>query len=723
MLAERFVVGDVLGRGGFGIAYLGEDLKWGELCTIKELAPAGAERRPDGLVELPGDGPYRRRLRDRFLQEAERTAGLRAEGVLPPRAWFVQNGTAYVVTEHAEGAETLEQRLRRRGRLPWEEVLPIAVRLLRTLEGIHRAGLLHRDVKPSNILLVSEGKVWLIDFGAAMEWHADSENAHLLVFTPGYAPPEQLDRHGVRSPATDMYAVAATLYEVLTGTPPPPATDRLIGVQLRPLHQVRPDLDPSVTDAIEAALELDQKLRPQSASEFLARLERGMVTGALQGDWRDFDERAVRLAGFRYGRWECPGCGGVLERVKPLRRGRCPVCREGTIRPREIPTDVCPACRAGVLRRWPAPVPVCPVCRAGLMRRPHALLLGSGRRLQCQQCGFVLEHVAGDRWRARPDPKNPAIPSGERSADDWIRASGCSPKVDVCDSCGARLEWEQDERWRLAGTIQHGMEWDRLYREEWACVAAGLEPTAGNAACDRCEAEYFVDVERVTLLGGHRDPFGFVDRHQGRCFDWDQLTWVGVGKTSLVPGVLCSRCQTEFDFAGDELRLVRGEGRLAGAAAETMSMEDWHRVAQGLPRSAEEDLFQERFDEAIVSAYERGEIDLAARQGLLWDGPARWRWETPRGASGGCSRATVERDLIRLRRLPRALTISLAEGFLLEELEGDGLALEVKQCRLLLWPEPIVLAVRLGSGTRKVPLDVQSLGRRLRHLAGNQDIP
>jgi len=722
VLADRFVVGEVLGRGAFGIVYRGEDLRWGELCTIKELAPSQAVRGPGGLLQLPGDERYRRRLCERFLDEAERIARLRAEGILPPRAWFVQNGTAYVVTEHADGVETLEHRIASRGSLPIGEAMGVAESLLRTLGTLHRAGILHRDVKPSNILVGPGGKLWLIDFGAALEWHADSGNAHAVLFTPGYAPPEQLDRRGLRGPATDVYAVGATLYELLTGSPPPSASERLAGAAVPSLRVLRPDVDPSVCEAIEAALELDPELRPQSAPELLARLQSGMVGGPLDGTWRDFDERAVRLAGLRFGRWECPGCGGVLERVKPLRRGQCPVCREGAVRPREVPQDVCPVCRAGVLRRWPSAIPVCPSCGTGLMRRKQGLI-GRARRLQCQRCGFALEQTQDGRWRAISEATGSAAAGEERTAEEWVGASGRSATIDVCDSCGAQLDLEPDGRWRLAWSGGERLEWERLYREEWACVAAGLEPTAGNAECDRCGAEYFVDGERVTLLGCHRDSFGFGERHQGRCFDWDQLAWAGVGKTSLLPGVRCAGCGTEFDFAGDQLRLVRGEGRLAGVPGQTLSIEDWHRVAHRLPRREEEGLFQERFDEAIVSAYERGQIHLGGKPGLLWDGLANWRWDGVRSTREGRSRVLIDGSSVRVRRLPRSLVVPMDGLLKVTDAEGDGLLLETKGGSLALWPEPIVLAVRLASGARRVPLDVVSLKRRLRDLAGNRNFP
>ncbi|MCX7798844.1 MAG: serine/threonine protein kinase [Fimbriimonadales bacterium] len=719
LLAGRFVVGPVLGRGAFGIAYRGEDLRWGNACAIKELAPKGARRLDQGLLELPGDKAYRRKLRDRLLAEAERVARLKVPGLLRPRAWFVQNGTAYVVSDHAEGAVSLERRLSDRGPLAADEAVEIALKLLDTLRELHRVGILHRDVKPSNILLGANREVWLIDFGAALEWHADSVGSHSVLFTPGYAPPEQLDPRGVRGPATDVYAVAATLFEMLAGEPPPSSEQRVAGGVLPSLKVLRRDIDPSLVEAIEAGLDLAPESRPQTAEEFAALLRVGAWNGSLSGDWRDFDDRAARLEKFRFSRWQCPCCGGVLERVHPLRAGVCPVCRSGRIRRREVPRGVCPVCRSGALSPWPAQIPVCPGCRACLLRRRRGLLQKI-EGLLCEGCGLFLEAAGGGRWRVAKSGQSGLRVGDERSLSEWLEASGRPAVVQVCGDCLAEFDQQPDGRWRQRKP-EPSRGWESLYPEEWDFVAAGLEPGAGDSECDACGAEYLSDGDRVTLVGCHRDPYGFAERHQGRSFDWEHLRWVGVGKSSPREGLLCQHCRCEFDLTADGLRLVHGSGPLARAPQRNLSLEDWHRLAQGLPTAEEEEAFQDRFDEAIVQAYERGEIGVGRSGRMVWDGPCAWRLERGGKWSEGTGRLRATETELRLGRLARDQVVSLQSGYEVRQTDDDGLLIRTPSATLRLWPRPIVLNLRLASGTRKVPLDVGSLLERLRRNTGFRD--
>src|ERR1019366_7111585 len=122
----------------------------------------------------------------------------------------------------------------------------------------------HRDIKPSNILVGADGAVYVIDFGAAREWHADSTVTHTVQHTPGYAPPEQLSERARRGPATDLYAVCATLFVMLAGVAPPSASDRAAGIPLPSLLSIRPELDPIIVRAIEAGLMLAYAGRPQT---------------------------------------------------------------------------------------------------------------------------------------------------------------------------------------------------------------------------------------------------------------------------------------------------------------------------------------------------------------------------------------------------------------------------------------------------------------------------
>lgn len=223
-LADRFVILEMLGRGGFGIAYRATDLLRGDEVVIKELAPDGVIRSADLVIKLQeSTGP---RLRERFLEEAAVLSHLEIEGVPKIRNTFRENGTAYYAMEFVRDATTLEEFVRRRGPLPISDALAIFEQILEILDQLHAKNVLHRDLKPTNILLDKDGLVHVIDFGSAREWHADALTNHTIFYTPGFAPPEQTAERAKRGPATDIYAVCATMYVLLTGTTPPSAADR-----------------------------------------------------------------------------------------------------------------------------------------------------------------------------------------------------------------------------------------------------------------------------------------------------------------------------------------------------------------------------------------------------------------------------------------------------------------------------------------------------------------
>jgi serine/threonine protein kinase len=184
---------------------------------------------------------------------------------------FEENDTVYLVMEYLPG-ETLESAVRRDGPMELNRAVTVAVQLLDALAEIHGTGLLHRDIKPDNIMLCAS-KAVLIDFGAAREFQAQHTQLHSLILTPGYAPLEQYGSHVRRSPSSDLYALAGTLHFALTGRVPPAATERINGAKLETLpdHVIRGAL--GLAEAITAALRIRIEERPQSAREMLERIE------------------------------------------------------------------------------------------------------------------------------------------------------------------------------------------------------------------------------------------------------------------------------------------------------------------------------------------------------------------------------------------------------------------------------------------------------------------
>jgi Holliday junction DNA helicase RuvB subunit len=279
----RYTVGRVLGQGGFGITYQGSDTQLRRVVAIKELFPDGSSRRNAHVIAPGSLGLHGfAAARAGFLSEARTLAQFDHPGIV--RVWdaFEENGTAYLVMEKLVG-ETLGTRLDRDERLPAAETERIALILAEALEVIHSAGLLHRDLKPDNIFISTDGRAVLIDFGSAREFVTARTVRHTRLLTPGYAPLEQYAEQARFGPYTDIYALGATLYHALMGNPPPAVTDRMLGVPLEPLPLTVP---PGLRQGINQALELHIEKRPQSVRDF-TDLTRNLITLGLHPTVRD----------------------------------------------------------------------------------------------------------------------------------------------------------------------------------------------------------------------------------------------------------------------------------------------------------------------------------------------------------------------------------------------------------------------------------------------------
>ncbi len=266
----RYSIGRVLGEGGFGVTYQGADTTMKRLVAIKELFPEGSTRSestvvPPRALGTEGFIDYK----TSFLKEVSTLAQFNHESIVSVYDTFEDNSTAYLVMEFLKG-ETLAQRIRKLGVLSGLEVLEIAKKLCEALQVIHKADLLHRDIKPDNIFFTEDGRIVLIDFGSARQFIDDKTSKHTQFITPGYAPLEQYASEAKFGPYTDIYALGATLYHALAGHPPPNANDRIMGIELNPLPQNTPT---PLKNAIEQALVVKVQDRPQSVQEFIDILE------------------------------------------------------------------------------------------------------------------------------------------------------------------------------------------------------------------------------------------------------------------------------------------------------------------------------------------------------------------------------------------------------------------------------------------------------------------
>ncbi len=280
----RFVITAILGQGGFGITYRARDEQLGRDVAIKEYLPVSLAVRQDGVTVLPRSTKVAEDFtwgRDRFVAEGRTLASLHdAPAIVRVFDFLELNGTAYIVMELVRG-ETLEDRIKRQGKLSPDEVLAILWPMLDGLEQVHKAGFLHRDIKPANILLREDGKPTLIDFGASRAAMAGRTTAMTAIFTPGYAAAEQMTA-AKQGPFTDIYGLAATLYHAIAGSPPPPAFDRMLDDDYQPLVRLAPPgFAPGLLIGMDAALAVRAAERPQTIAGWRALLGQ---TGAGASD-------------------------------------------------------------------------------------------------------------------------------------------------------------------------------------------------------------------------------------------------------------------------------------------------------------------------------------------------------------------------------------------------------------------------------------------------------
>ena len=272
--SASYRIGRSIGSGGFGQTYLALDMRSHGFVAVKEYFPKRCtpQRLPDATVRPTGSmaSMYYEGMKS-FLKEATMLAALRdIDSIVHVTDYFEAYGTAYMVMDYVIG-ETLRDCIINRGPMAYAMIEKPMLALMRDVDTINGAGVVHRDINPANVILTPGGRLRLIDFGCARSME-DGRSMEVML-TPGFAPTEQYSRHG-QGPFTDVYALCATLYYCLTGEVPPSSSDRANAV-----YQGAPDplalpsqLGVSLPDGVEDVLMRGLSIFSQHRTQTMGRL-------------------------------------------------------------------------------------------------------------------------------------------------------------------------------------------------------------------------------------------------------------------------------------------------------------------------------------------------------------------------------------------------------------------------------------------------------------------
>lgn len=279
LLGDQFTIDRALSNGGFGITYLAKDNYLDRSVVIKECYPEVFCMRQgkDVLVRSEQHKTKYRTIVEMFMREARSIAKMRHPNIVGVHRIFEDNQTAYMVLDLIHGRDLLSIIKDKNDPLPPDQIKEILIKVLDAVDLVHQNDLLHRDISPDNILLDKWGNPFLIDFGAAREEASRETRAvsSVLVVKDGYSPQEFYFAGGKQGPSSDLYALGATFYHLISGTAPPNSQTRMAEFAgnspdpCEPLVGRFPEYDQAFLAAIDKAMQILPKARLQSATEWL----------------------------------------------------------------------------------------------------------------------------------------------------------------------------------------------------------------------------------------------------------------------------------------------------------------------------------------------------------------------------------------------------------------------------------------------------------------------
>lgn len=298
ILQGKYLVGRVLGEGGFGITYVALDLVNDRRIALKEMYLSDHVIRTGDTVRLLDNSPngvsYYNECKKQFIQEARALYRLEdTSGVVKIYDYFEENNTTYIAMEYLDGPDLKMFLNNNGGKISWEETFYLLRPVMKCMILVQQAGIIHRDISPDNIKYLTTNQMKIIDFGSTKTLHSDLES-QIVYVKPGYAPPEQYSNGFNIGPWMDVYAMSATMYRCVAGRVPQPSPDRIHRDELMPPSALGADIPPAVEEVLLKGMALDPKDRYQD----MWALYQALKTANAASGWEEHKDLDQKIGSF-----------------------------------------------------------------------------------------------------------------------------------------------------------------------------------------------------------------------------------------------------------------------------------------------------------------------------------------------------------------------------------------------------------------------------------------